>query len=154
MADPVVNAGSAILTLGTELQIKCTGIEASYTAIPGLQSYPDLGGDAERVDVTTLADAVRQYIPGIKDFGEMEFTFVYNPDCDIEGSAAPTKVGNYAYLVQFADEVCDFKLLMPDDSYFTFSGKCEPKIVGAGVNEAITFNLVIYMQSDIEWADR
>ena len=149
---PDVNKGSAILTLDTELSIKCAAkSETNFISVPGLQSYPDLGGDTEQVDVTTLADAVRQYIPGIKDFGEMEFGYVYIPDCDIEGAAATVKVGNYAYFAQFADEVCDFQLSFPDGSTFTFSGKCEPAMSGAGVNDAVTFNLVIYLSSDIEY---
>ena len=57
-------------------------------AVTGLTDIPDMGATPEKIDVTTLADDCRQYINGIKDFGDLEFTFIYESGAD----------GNYAQL--------------------------------------------------------
>ena len=51
---------------------------STYTEIPNLQECPELGGTAEKVEVTTLADGNKKYINGIKDFGDLAFKFLYD----------------------------------------------------------------------------
>lgn len=52
--------------------------ESAYVEIANLQECPELGGTAEKVDVTTLADGNKKYINGIKDFGDLAFKFLYD----------------------------------------------------------------------------
>ena len=77
-----------ILSQGINLSIKKPGQTLEeYVVIPGLLEVPDIGGTTERIDVTTLADTSRQYINGIKDYGELTFKFIYDGlCCDGDGS--------------------------------------------------------------------
>ena len=58
---------TGILTKNTNLSYKQGELWIELGA--DLQEFPDLGAAAEQVEVTTLADANRRYINGIKDFG-------------------------------------------------------------------------------------
>ena len=67
---------AGILTKGIKLSYKKQG--STYEEILNLQECPDLGGTAEKVDVTVLADGNKKYINGVKDFGDLAFKFLYD----------------------------------------------------------------------------
>ena len=118
------------------------GIELSVggSKIAGLTDIPDMGASPEKLDVTTLADEYRQYINGVKDFGDLEFTFIYESG---EG-------GNYAQLAALEGKgVQDCVVTFPDGATFTFSGDISVRILGVGVNAVITFAMSVALQSDI-----
>ena len=60
-----------LLSKGTKLQYADTKA-GTYKTLYGLQSTPDMGGDPEKVDVTNLADGAKRYIPGVKDYGDLD----------------------------------------------------------------------------------
>lgn len=68
-----------LLSKGTKLQYADTKA-GTYKTLYGLQTTPDMGGDPEKVDVTNLADGAKRYIPGVKDYGDLDFTFFYNDE--------------------------------------------------------------------------
>lgn len=113
-----------------------------YVEITNLQEVPELGGAAERVDVTTLADANYKYINGIKDFGELAFKFLY------DNSGAES---NYRVLrgLEEAEEMVEWKVAFPDETAFTFSGQVSTAIDSAAVNAVLTFTANITLNSDI-----
>lgn len=131
---------AGILSKGITLSYKGTG--SSYTVIDNLQECPELGGSAETVEVTTLADGNKKYIKGIKDFGELEFKFLY----DNSGATS-----NYRVVkgLEDAGKVVDWKVTFPDGTAFGFSGEVTTKIDGAAVNAALTFAATITLNSDI-----
>jgi len=132
MAD-TVHAG--ILSKGVEFYLDGTKVE-------NLQEFPDLGGAAEQVDVTTLADGNYVYINGIKDFGTLEFTFLYD-----------NKSGTSNYRVMRAAEedglTHQCKVKFPDTTEFAFQGQVSTAVTGAGVNAALQFVATINLNSDI-----
>lgn len=108
--------------------------------IAGLTDIPDMGAAPEKLDVTTLADEYRQYINGVKDFGDLEFTFIYESGAD----------GNYAQLAAMEGQgVKECIVTFPDNATFTFSGDIAVRIVGVGVNAVITFVMSVALQSEI-----
>jgi len=108
--------------------------------IAGLTDIPDMGAAPEKLDVTTLADEYRQYINGVKDFGDLEFTFIYESGAD----------GNYAQLAAMEGQgVKECIVTFPDNATFTFSGDIAVRIVGVGVNAVITFIMSVALQSEI-----
>lgn len=112
----------------------------SVKAVSGLTDIPDMGATPEKLDVTTLADASRQYIEGIKDYGDLEFTFIYESGAD----------GNYAKLAALeGNQEC--VVTFPDGSKFSFNGEISLRIVGVGVNAVITFVMAVALSSDIEY---
>lgn len=131
---------AGILSKGITLSYKASG--SSYTVIDNLQECPELGGSAETVEVTTLADGNKTYIKGIKDYGELEFKFLY----DNSGATS-----NYRVVrgLEDAGKVVDWKVTFPDGTSFAFSGEVTTKIDGAAVNAAITFAATITLNSDI-----
>lgn len=115
----------------------------TYELIPNLQEVPELGGAAEKVDVTTLADGNYKYINGIKDFGDLAFKFLY----DNSGATS-----NYRLCrgLEEAGDVVDWKVEFPDSTTFEFSGEASTAIDSAAVNAALTFTLNITLNSDID----
>lgn len=116
--------------------------ESAYVEIANLQECPELGGTAEKVDVTTLADGNKKYINGIKDFGDLAFKFLYDNS---------TTTSNYRVVrgLEEAGNVVDWKVTFPDNTEFTFSGEVTTAIDSASVNNALTFTANITLNSDI-----
>lgn len=131
---------AGILTKGIKLSYKKQG--STYEEILNLQECPDLGGTAEKVDVTVLADGNKKYINGVKDFGDLAFKFLY----DNSGVTS-----NYRIVrgLEEAGSVVDWKVTFPDNTEFAFSGEVTTSIDGASVNNAITFTANITLNSDI-----
>ena len=114
----------------------------AYVIIPNLQEVPELGGSAEKVDVTTLADGNYKYINGIKDFGDLEFTFLY----DNSGETS-----NYRVVRGLEDEgaMVNWEVSFPDGTKFHFSGEVATATQGGDVNTALQFVATITLNSDI-----
>lgn len=130
---------AGLLTKGIKLSYKK---QSTYEEILNLQECPDLGGTAEKVDVTVLADGNKKYINGVKDFGDLAFKFLY----DNSGATS-----NYRIVrgLEEAGNVVDWKVTFPDNTEFAFSGEVTTSIDGTSVNNAITFTANITLNSDI-----
>ena len=115
---------------------------SSYEVLDGLQEVPSLGGTPDKVEVTTLADASRRYIKGIKDYGDLTFKFLYQND---------TETSNFRILrgLEESGKIVEWKVDFPDGTGFEFSGECSVAPSDGAVNAAITFNLTISLNSDI-----
>ena len=131
---------AGILTKGITLSYKKDG--NNYAVIANLQECPELGGTAENVEVTTLADGNKKYIKGIKDFGELAFKFLY------DNSGAES---NYRIVrgLEEAGSIVEWKVTFPDNTTFAFSGEVTTAIDSAAVNAALTFTATITLNSDI-----
>lgn len=119
-----------LLSKGTKLSYKSGG--SSFTNLEGLQSTPELGGDPEQVETTTLADAKKKYIAGLQDVDTLEYGFLY--DSTVFGALEA---------LQVADTTCDWEQSFPDNSKFTFRGRPTVKMGAAEPNGALTFTLSI-----------
>ena len=115
--------------------------------ITGLTDIPDMGAAPEKLDVTTLADEYRQYINGVKDFGDLEFNFIYESGAD----------GNYAKLAGIAEQEANKNgetacvVTFPDGASFSFTGAIDVRILGVGVNAVITFAMSVALSSEITY---
>lgn len=70
-------ATAPISTYKTYLMYKATTAATQYTKLVDIKSFPDLGGEPERIDVTTLSDRVRHYTPGVEDLSSFQFSCNY-----------------------------------------------------------------------------
>jgi hypothetical protein len=108
-------------------------------ALTNLQEIPELGGTAEAIEVTTLADPAHMYTDGILNYGDsLDFKFLYEK----------------AQFTQLAgvDGSQSWKVELPDDSTCSFTGTCSVKLDGVGVNAALTYTLSIKPDSAMVWA--
>lgn len=135
-----------MLANGAKLGHKATGTGTTYTDLKGLKEIPELGGEPEKVEVTTLADTAKQYEYGITDYGDLEFKFNY------ENSSANSP---YRVLRELAEDKTktDFELTLKDGTKFTWSAIPNVKLGGGGVNAAMEFTLTMALQSDITVTD-
>ena len=127
----------AVISKGIKLSYKTDG--ETYTELTNLQEIPELGGDAEAIEITTLADSAHMYTEGILNYGDsLAFVFLYEKT-------------QFTTLQGLTGSV-DFKVSLPDNSSCSFSGSCSVKLAGVGVNTALTYTLSIKPNSAMVWA--
>ena len=110
--------------------------------VPDLQAIPDLGGEVDKLEITTLADSSVRKMNGIIDYGDLEFTFLY--DTEVEDSGY-----RQLHALEEAASVDEYVIELADGTTFTFSGQVSTNIVGVGVNEALTFTAMISLTTAI-----
>ena len=132
---------SGILSKGIKLGYSTSGT-TTYTDVPDLQECPQLGGAAEKVEVTVLSDANKRYINGVKDFGELAFKFLY----DNSGESS-----NYRVIkgLENGEKIINWQVTFPDGTKFAFTGQVSTQIDSAAVNAALTFTATITLNSEI-----
>lgn len=70
-------ATAPISTYKTYLMYKATSAATQYTKLVDIKNFPDLGGEPERIDVTTLSDPIRKYVAGVQDLSSFTFNANY-----------------------------------------------------------------------------
>jgi hypothetical protein len=107
--------------------------------LTNLQEIPELGGEAEAIEITTLADAAHMYTDGILNYGDsLAFKFLYEKEQFMELSAL--------------DASSSWKVSLPDGTNCSFTGTASVKLDGVGVNAALTYTLSIKPNSAMVWA--
>lgn len=131
---------AGLLSKDTTLSYKASG--STYTELEHLMEVPEMGGDPEKIEVTTLSDEVKKYINGVKDLGDLTFKFLYDNE---------TETSNYRVLkgLQDANKVAEFKVEYPDGTGHEFGAFVNVKMDAAAVNAAMTFTVGMSLQSDI-----
>ncbi|MBE1554806.1 phage tail tube protein [Sporosarcina limicola] len=130
-----------LLSKDTTLSVK-SGTGGAYKVLEHLMEVPEMGGDPEKVEVTTLSDGVKKYINGVKDLGDLSFKFLYDNE----------KVdSNYRVLkaLQDANTKASYKVEYPDGTGHEFEAYVNVKMDSAAVNAAMTFSAGMSLQSDI-----
>lgn len=107
--------------------------------LTNLQEIPELGGEAEAIEVTVLSDAAHVYTDGILNYGDsLAFVFLYEKT---QFNKLQALTGSQNWTVT-----------LPDDTKCSFSGACSVKLAGVGVNSALTYTLSIKPDSAMVWA--
>ena len=132
-------ADNAVISKGIKLSYKTSAEPSTYTDLTDLQEIPDLGGESEAIEITTLDDAAHMYTDGILNYGDsLSFKFLYkktqfNTLTGLEGSIG-------------------WKVTLPDNTACTFTGTSSVKLDAVGVNNALTYTLAIKPDSEMVWA--
>lgn len=125
----------AVISKGITLSYK-NG--ADFIELTDLQEIPELGGEAEAIEITTLADAAHMYTDGILNYGDsLAFKFLY------EKTQFTTLNG--------LEGASEWKVALPDGATCTFSGTSSVKLDGVGVNAALTYTLAVKPNSEMIW---
>lgn len=107
--------------------------------LTNLQEIPDLGGEVEAIEVTTLADSAHMYTDGLKNYGDsLDFKFLYegeqfNTLNELKGSQ-------------------EWRVELPDGATCSFGGSCGVRLDGVGIAAALTYTLSIKPDSEMIWA--
>ncbi len=127
----------AVISKGITLSYKVG--ETEYIELTNLQEIPELGGDTEAIEITTLADAAHMYCDGIKNYGDsLTFKFLYEKQ-------------QFTTLDKLTDSV-EWKVELPDETTCIFGGTSSVKMDGVGVNAALTYSLNIKPNTEMVWA--
>ena len=129
---------AGLLTKGITLSYAAQGTN-EFTELTNLQEIPELGGEAEAIEITTLADAAHKYTDGILNYGDsLAFKFLYEKAQFVELNGLSGSQ--------------DWKVSLPDGSTCSFGGSASVKLDGVGVNAALTYTLSIKPDSEMIWA--
>lgn len=127
----------------------------TYTKLIDIKDYPDLGGDPETIDTTTLTDIMRTSVPGIQDVDNLTFTANYDPDqfATLQSVVATDSETPSYYAVWFGGTEVAGSDPTPTGNLgkFSFKGRMNAYVSGNGVNEARSVNISIALASKIEW---
>lgn len=128
----------AVISKGIKLSYKA-GSSGEFVDLTDLQEIPELGGDKEAIEITTLGDAAHMYTDGILNYGDsLAFKFLY------ENTQFET--------LQGLTGSSEWKVSLPDSTTCTFSGTSSVKLDGVGVNAVLTYTLNIKPNSAMVWA--
>ena len=103
-----------------------------------IKDFPDMIGDPEMLETTTLSDAQVTNIPGIKSSDTLTFTCNYTKT-DFTAVNADAEKSLY-YTLEFSD-----------GSKFAWQGQHTCGLPGKGVNEVVDFTINIAVSSPVEF---
>lgn len=125
---------------------------STYEKLVDIKEFPDLGGDPEMLETTTLSDNMQTYIAGIQSLDGLSFTANYDMTAFKALKALEGKKESYA--VWFGATGTPDNLT-PDGSNgkFAFDGELSVYPVGGGVNEVVDMNITIAPSTPIVFSD-
>lgn len=127
----------ATISKGIKLSYK---VDEAFVELTDLQEIPELGGDTDAIEITTLADAAHMYTNGIKSYGDsLAFKFLYKKE-------------QFTTLNGLGDTATEWQVELPDATTCTFSGTGSVKLDGVGINAALTYTLAVKPTSEMVWA--
>lgn len=134
-----------IATIHTYLMYKNTEA-GTYAKLIDITAFPDLIGDPEKIDITTLSDEMRVYIKGVQDREDVTFNANYTP----ENFQAVKALENhqYWYAVWFGADDSG----APDghNGKFSWTGDIAAGLSGGDVNTAVGMTVTCFPSSEIE----
>lgn len=123
----------------------------SYTKLIDIKDFPDLGGEPEMLETTTLSDYMQTYIAGIQSLGALPFTCNYTKTDFTALKALEGKSEEYA--VWFGGTGGASSSVVPDgsDGKFSFTGELSVYPNGGGVNEVINMTVSLAPSTPINF---
>lgn len=115
-----------------------------------IKSFPDLGGDPNTIEVTTLSDSMQVFIEGLKSSDALSFTANYTPEDFATCQALEGKQEEYG--VWFGGTGDDDTLTPTGDKgKFTFTGTLSVHVSGAGTGDAVEMSITITPSTEIKY---
>lgn len=114
----------------------------TYEKLIDIKDFPDLGGEPEMLETTTLSDGMQTFIPGIQKADGLTFTANYTKTDYEKLKKLEGEEGDYA--VWFGATV-EGKTVTPTgtDGKYEFKGIPSVYISGGGVNEVVGMTITI-----------
>lgn len=123
--------------------------ESAYSKLIDIKEFPDLGGDPEMLETTTLSDKMQTYIAGIQSLDGLSFTANY--DLTNFKALKALEGKNEKYAVWFGGTESG-GVLTPtgSDGKFSFDGQLTAYPTGGGVNEVVDIGITIAPSTPIQ----
>lgn len=123
--------------------------ESAYTKLIDIKEFPDLGGDPDMLETTTLSDKMQTYIAGIQSLDGLSFTANY--DLTNFKALKALEGKNEKYAVWFGGTE-NAGTLTPtgSDGKFSFDGQLTAYPTGGGVNEVVDIGITIAPSTPIQ----
>lgn len=126
--------------------------ESAYEKLIDIKEFPDLGGEPELLETTTLSDNMQTYIAGIQSLDGLSFTSNYTKADFAKLKKLEGQKKSYA--VWFGGTESGGTLTPTgDDGKFNFDGELSVYPVGGGVNEVVDMNITIAPSTPITFDD-
>ena len=140
----------AISTYKVFLMHKASDADA-YSKLIDIKEFPDLGGEPEMLETTTLSDKMQTYIAGVQSLEGLSFTANYDKADFASLKALEGKQEQFA--VWFGGSEAG-GVVTPDGSNgkFSFKGELSVYPVGGGVNEVVDMNITSAPSTVIDFA--
>ena len=119
--------------------LKCGESADAVEKLVDIKDFPDLIGDPNLLETTTLSDSQQTYIPGIKTADLLTLTFNYTKEDFQKVKADEGKAMFY-------------ELSFSDGSKFTWQGQHTAGLPGKGVDEVLEATINIAPSSPVEFA--
>ena len=137
----------AISTYKVFLMYKASA-QSDYTKLIDIKEFPDLGGDPEMLDTTTLSDNMFTYIAGIQQLDALTFTTNYTL---ADFTRLKALEGQDLDLAVWVGGTGTPPTLTPtgSDGKFEFKGQLVAYPNGGGVNEVVNMTVTVAPSSPI-----
>lgn len=146
---PTNSFGTYLVVKGTYASETWTLSGATYSKVCDIKSFPDLGGDTEQLDASTLSNGMQTNVSGIESVGTLSFTANYTLDDYIKLEALEGKEATFG--VWFAHEgMTEMTTANAVDGRFEWNGVLHCFVTGKGVNEVKEISITISNQTEIK----
>lgn len=121
---------------------------SNYKKLVDIKDFPDLGGNPEMLETTTLSDGAQTYIPGIESVDGLEFTANYTKE-DYEKLLALKGMEKKFSVWLGGTVAAGVATPTGDNGKFNFSGQLSVVVNGGGVNEVVSMTITIAPSSAV-----
>lgn len=136
----------AVISKGITLSV-ANEQDNDFKELTNLMEIPELGGEYDALEVTTLADGAHKYTDGLKNYGDsLAFKFLYEEN-QFSGLVNHTLVSGEHPRWQVTIPAG----LMGQGVSCTFEGAYTVKLDGVGTNAVLTYTLTIKPSSEMSW---
>lgn len=106
----------------------------AYEKLVDIKDFPDLGGEPEMLETTTLTDSMQTFIEGIQSQDALEFTINY--ELETYKTLAAMKGAENEFAVWFGGTESGGEVTPTGaEGKFNFKGYLGVRVTGKGVNE-------------------
>lgn len=144
-------ATSPVSTYKTYLMYKATTAATQFTKLCDIKSFPDLGGEPERVDVTTLSDRVRKYVAGVQDLSSFSFNANYIAADYAKINALAGQQNEYAIWVGATTDASGVDTPTGENGQWSWTGDIMVYKTGGDVNAAQEMNIVAFPSTEFAY---
>ena len=117
-----------------------TSSGATFESVCEARNFTGFDGQASEIDVTTMCSEAMEYVPGLQDFGNFNFTMNYVPSDPAQKAMQDAKASG---------KILWWKLTLPNDSEgvpmgtWLFQAFVRQMTLAGGVNAALESNVVL-----------